>query len=146
MVVAASGALYTDAFFEEGEGDVTAFVPVSGEGDRVVELAASTFAVLTYTGSFADLDQAYGVLGTAVAERGIGGAGPIREHYLTDTVTEVCWPVTAGAAHERPGTGSSRDVPGAALADRGLAWCHVSTRCSVVRWWNEGGWRNRSSR
>ena len=37
------------------------------------------------------------MLGTAVAERGIGGAGPIREHYLTDTVTEVCWPVTAGA-------------------------------------------------
>jgi hypothetical protein len=32
-----------------------------------------------------------------VAERGIGGPGPIREHYLTETSTEVCWPVATGA-------------------------------------------------
>jgi hypothetical protein len=28
-----------------------------------------------------------------VAERGIAGAGPIREHYITESHTEVCWPV-----------------------------------------------------
>ena len=61
-------------------------------------LAAATVAVLVHDGPFADLDQAYGALGTLVAERGIGGPGPIREHYLTETSTEVCWPVSIGAA------------------------------------------------
>ena len=57
---------------------------------------ATTVAVLVHDGPFADLDQTYGALGTLVAERGIGGPGPIREHYLTETSTEVCWPVTTG--------------------------------------------------
>ena len=35
-------------------------------------------------------------LGTAVAEMGVAGPGPIREHYLDRGRTEVCWPV-AGA-------------------------------------------------
>jgi effector-binding domain-containing protein len=49
-----------------------------------------------HEGPVADLDQAYGTLGTIVAERGIGGPGPIREHYLAADRTEVCWPVTPG--------------------------------------------------
>lgn len=99
-IAGAEGALYSDAFFEEGVGEVIAFVPVDGgnEDEGVVGLDSATFAVLTYDGPFADLDQAYGALGTFVAEQGIGGRGPIREHYLTDTVTEVCWPVTTGAS------------------------------------------------
>ena len=95
-VAGADGALYSDAFFETGVGEVTAFVPVAGDGAGAVELPATTAAVLVHQGSFADLDRAYGALGTAVAEMGVAGAGPIREHYLDATSTEVCWPV-AGA-------------------------------------------------
>jgi DNA-binding transcriptional MerR regulator len=91
------GALYPDDLFEEGAGEVTAFVPVKLDGHDVVELPAVTAAVLLHEGSFADLDRAYATLGTVVAERGIGGPGPIREHYLSDTSTEVCWPITTGA-------------------------------------------------
>lgn len=103
-VAGAPGALYPDAFFEAGRAEVTAFVPVTGRGRsgradgpagvEAVELPTSTVAVLVHTGPMADLDQAYGALGTVVAQRGIGGPGPIREHYLGATTTEVCWPVT----------------------------------------------------
>ncbi len=93
------GALYPDEFFEAGTAEVTAFVPVAADaGDTLdaVDLPATTVAVLVHDGPLADLDQAYGTLGTLVAQRGIGGPGPIREHYLTATSTEVCWPVTSG--------------------------------------------------
>jgi DNA-binding transcriptional MerR regulator len=99
-VAGADGALYPDELFELGEAVLTAFVPVVGDlaGDeRVATLPGITAAVLLHEGSFDDLDQAYAALGTAVAERGIGGPGPVREHYLTPTSTEVCWPVSTGA-------------------------------------------------
>jgi DNA-binding transcriptional MerR regulator len=92
------GALYSDEFFEAGEGPVTAFVPVarrlrpSGR-TALVELAASRVAVMIHEGAFAELDQTYGALGTVVSERGVGTTGPIREHYLADDLTEVCWPI-----------------------------------------------------
>jgi len=92
------GALYSDQFFEVGEGEVTAFVPVVGSQKTVEEIVnypALTVALLAHVGSFTDLDRTYGALGTIVAQRGIGGPGPIREHYLNESTTEVCWPVTA---------------------------------------------------
>jgi DNA-binding transcriptional MerR regulator len=107
VVAGADGALYSDEFFEAGEGEVTAFVPVAGGADvepggvehpDAVELDPVTVAVLVHDGPLADLDQAYAALGTVVAEHGIGGPGPIRENYLTETSTEVCWPVTTGAS------------------------------------------------
>jgi DNA-binding transcriptional MerR regulator len=97
-VSGADGALYSDAFFEAGVGEVTAFVPVAGDGAAAVDLPATTAAVLVHEGPFTDLDRAYGALGTAVAEMGVAGAGPIREHYLSDTSTEVCWPVVGAPA------------------------------------------------
>jgi DNA-binding transcriptional MerR regulator len=96
-VVGPDGALYPDEFFEAGRGEVTAFVPVVGDVADAVDLHASTVAALVFDGPFADLDQAYAALGVVVSERGIGGLGPIREHYLTPTTTEVCWPVTTGS-------------------------------------------------
>jgi DNA-binding transcriptional MerR regulator len=93
-VAGPAGALYHDDIFELDEGIVTAFVPTV---DGPLELAATTVAVLVHEGPFAELDRTYAALGTAVAERGIGGPGPIREHYLTESSTEVCWPVTQGA-------------------------------------------------
>ena len=92
------GALYPDELFETGTGEVTAFVPVDLAVAGTVELAAANVAVLVHIGAFTELDQAYGALGTAVAERGIGDVGAIREHYLDGTTTEVCWPVSIGAA------------------------------------------------
>ena len=70
-------------------------------------------AVATHHGSFEDLDQTFGALGAAVAERAIGVRGAIRENYLVgafDTPdaqrhrTEVCWPVfqVSPGVHERP--------------------------------------------
>ncbi|WP_028921721.1 MerR family transcriptional regulator [Pseudonocardia acaciae] len=101
------GALFSAEYFELGVGEVVAYRPVAGEvgGDGrvgVTEIPSAELAVAVHLGSQADLDRAYGALGTYVAEREIGVAGPIREVYLVsgfDTddearhVTEVCWPV-----------------------------------------------------
>jgi len=101
-------ALYsTDYFSLEAGGLVVAYIPVADEvsfGDRtrMLEIPPAELAVAVHTGTFSDLDQTYGALGTYVAEREIGVDGPIREHYLvsafdtddqTRHVTEVCWPV-----------------------------------------------------
>lgn len=109
--VGADSALYPDDLFQDGRGTTTAYVPIAGaervpagarpprpdETFEVIELPAVTAAVLVHDGPFSELDQAYAALGAIVAERGIGGPGPVREHYLSETSTEVCWPVTTGA-------------------------------------------------
>ena len=95
------GALYAEAFFQDEGGEVTAFVPVhpdvvvpaSGRVE-VRELPAIRVAVMQHEGSFDELDQTYGRLGTWVSTQGIGAPGPIREHYPDDDRAEVCWPVT----------------------------------------------------
>lgn len=100
-------ALYSAEFFQLEVGEVTGYVPVTGElrstgRVRMLEIPAAELAVAVHRGSLVNLDETYGALGTYVAEREIGVAGPIREHYLvteSDTddesgyVTEVCWPV-----------------------------------------------------
>ncbi len=92
------GCLYHNEFFTDEVGDVLAFVPVhgqpSGRGDvEPMEIPAAELAVTLHLGPFGELDQAYGALGTYVAEHAIGVDGPIREHYLADQRTEVGWPV-----------------------------------------------------
>jgi DNA-binding transcriptional MerR regulator len=94
------GALYAASFFEDGEGEVIAFVPVRGDvptSGRVVQLEVPGFdaAVARHTGPFDDLDRTYRALGTHVAEHAIGAPGPMREHYLDGDTIEVCWPITA---------------------------------------------------
>jgi DNA-binding transcriptional MerR regulator len=92
------GALYFDEFFQDGLGQIIAFVPVLSRGalgggrTGLFEAPAGDFAVMRHDGPFADLDRTYGALGTVVAERGIGLSGAIREHYPDET-TEVCWPI-----------------------------------------------------
>ena len=100
-------ALYSAEFFQLEVGDVTAYVPVTGElrgtgRVRILEIPAAELAVAVHRGSLVNLDETYGALGTYVAEREIGVAGAIREHYVvtefdtddeSDQVTEVCWPV-----------------------------------------------------
>ena len=105
----ADGALFSPAFFEDDEGEVTAFVPVErapagGLHPRVRELVVPGIAaaVAVHDGPFGDLDRTYGALGTWVLERAAGADGPIREYYLPtgdpddllEHTTEVCWPVT----------------------------------------------------
>jgi effector-binding domain-containing protein len=99
-------ALYRSEFFEAERGEVVAFVPVAGTPAtaisgraRLARIPAAELAVTVYQGAFAEIDQAYGALGTFVAEREIGVQGPIREYYIAGTGdeseqrTEVCWPV-----------------------------------------------------
>jgi len=109
------GALFPAEFFEDEEGEVTAFVPVADTGEptgtlppRVQRLVVPEIsaAVTMHDGPFSDLDRTYGALGTWVLERAAGVDGPIREYYcptgdpddLLAHTTEVCWPV-------RPPTG-----------------------------------------
>jgi DNA-binding transcriptional MerR regulator len=101
------GALYPNEIFEVEQGEVVVFVPVADDvapSGRAApfQIPAAELAVTVHEGSFADLDQAYGALGTYVAERELGVEGPIREHYLVTYThtedesqhrTEVCWPV-----------------------------------------------------
>jgi DNA-binding transcriptional MerR regulator len=100
-------ALYSAGFFQLEAGEVTAYVPVTGEvpgsgGAAMIDIPSAELAVAIHRGPLADLDQTSGALGTYVAEREISADGPIREYYLVgefDTddennyVTEVCWPV-----------------------------------------------------
>jgi DNA-binding transcriptional MerR regulator len=101
-------ALYAAELFQLEAGEITAYIPVTGEvrpGGRatMLDVPAAELAVAVHRGALADLDQTYGALGTYVARREIGADGPIRENYLVtefDTddesrhVTEVCWPVS----------------------------------------------------
>lgn len=97
------GALFPAAFFHEGVGRVTAFLPVLEAGEATIP--GGDYAVALHRGAYEDLDRTYGALGGYVAEHGIGRDGPIREHYLVgpDEVTrpeelrtELCWPIRSG--------------------------------------------------
>jgi DNA-binding transcriptional MerR regulator len=110
------GALYSSEFFELHAGEVIAFVPVAADPGGVgsadlIEIPPAELAVTLHHGPFDDLDRTYAALGSFVAERAIGSAGPIRERYVvttddcaepSDLRTEVGWPVTPGGA---PGGG-----------------------------------------
>ena len=102
------GALFPAEFFEDEEGEITVFVPVSVPADaslpsRVQRLVvpAITAAVAMHDGPFGDLDRTYGALGTWVLQSAAGADGPIREYYLPTGdpddllahTTEVCWPI-----------------------------------------------------
>jgi DNA-binding transcriptional MerR regulator len=106
------GALYPGEFFELEEAEVTAYVPVvegagasrsTSDPSDLVEIPGAELAVMVHDGGYGDTDRTYGALGTAVAIRGLGVDGPIREHYLVGPLdggapeaewrTEICWPV-----------------------------------------------------
>jgi len=110
------GALFPQEFFTDEEGEITVFVPVTGNGNgngdddvdgklpprvSVTTIPAIEAAVTVHDGPFGDLDRTYGALGTWVLERAAGADGPIREYYLPTGdpdnllahTTEVCWPV-----------------------------------------------------
>jgi DNA-binding transcriptional MerR regulator/effector-binding domain-containing protein len=80
-------ALYSADLFELEAGEVTAYVPVTGEVPgsgraAMADIPSAELAVAIHRGPLTDLDQTSGALGTYVAEREIGADGPIREHFL----------------------------------------------------------------
>jgi DNA-binding transcriptional MerR regulator len=98
------GCLYPSELFELEEGEMVAYVPVTTPMEssgrvRVEELPPVELAVMLHPGSYDELDQTYGALGTYVAEQAIGVEGPIREIYLVgplDTVEEGAWRTELG--------------------------------------------------
>jgi effector-binding domain-containing protein len=99
--------LYSEQFFTEAVGDVTAYLPVgetaAGSG-RTEVIPGGPHAVAMHTGAFVDFDKTYAALGSHVAVYETAAPGPIREIYLvspsetTDEAsfrTQVCWPVAA---------------------------------------------------
>jgi DNA-binding transcriptional MerR regulator len=109
------GGLYENDIFADEHGDVVAFIPVEGMAlpsgrVRHAVLPAAEYAVALHQGSFDNLDQTFGALGTYVAERAIGVDGPWRETYLVSTHdspdeaqhrTEICWPIFLTTPGER---------------------------------------------
>jgi DNA-binding transcriptional MerR regulator/effector-binding domain-containing protein len=106
------GALYSEEFFTEAVGEVTAYVPVEmsastgsthipGSGPMIIPGGA--YAVAVHSGSFVDFDRTYAAIGSHVAAYETAAPGPIREVYLVSPPettdenqfrTEVCWPIT----------------------------------------------------
>ena len=103
-----AGALYSEQFFTEAVGEVTAYVPVAappptGPG-RTMILPGGPHAIAIHAGPFVDFDKTYAALGSHVATYETAAPGPIREIYLvsppetTDEAsfrTQVCWPLAA---------------------------------------------------
>ena len=114
-----TGSLFSQAFFEQGVGEVAAFAPVGparrdrathvGDGLRFEVLPAAYYAVAIHAGPYHDLDRTYGALGAHVAEHLITTDNPIREHYLvgpgdvseaTELRTELLWPIDVGSTSQ----------------------------------------------
>lgn len=108
-----AGGIYADEVFTHHRGRATIFVPCVGRvrtmGRVSAELVpAAELAVMTHSGSPADVDRTYAALATYVARHALTVDGPIREYYLVgqrDTAnpghwrTEIGWPVfLTGAA------------------------------------------------
>jgi DNA-binding transcriptional MerR regulator len=109
--VGASGAVATGGFgalfpiqIEDDEAeDIVAFVPVDaaprlGEvslaaGVRVGELPATDVAVVVHHGSLESMVDTYRNLGAWVATNAEPTDLAVREYYLDEVNTEICWPV-----------------------------------------------------
>lgn len=102
-------AAYTDAFYADDSGAVSAWIPVARELPGTDDVACTIvpggrFAVVVHRGDLADYDLSYGLLGGWVATHAESlPDAAIREHYLigpADTPTpedwrsEICWPIT----------------------------------------------------
>ncbi len=97
------GALFPTQLEDDESEDIVAFVPVDAAprldeaslaaGVRVGELPAADVAVVVHHGSFETMVDTYRNLGAWVATNGEPSDLPVREYYLDDVNTEICWPV-----------------------------------------------------
>lgn len=101
-----AAATYDDAFFTQGSGIVTAYVPigpdVTDDGLDPMIIPGGRYAVAEHAGGFDELDRTYAALGSHVARSDVVAPGPIREVYRVgppeatrpdDYRCDVCWPV-----------------------------------------------------
>jgi len=90
------GALFSEELMENEFGEIVALVPGAGRSSgrmQILELPRVEYAVAVHTGPVEQVDRTYAALGAVVAQRSIGIGGPLRENYLGDDRTEICWPV-----------------------------------------------------
>jgi DNA-binding transcriptional MerR regulator len=98
------GGIYANELFSEERGEATLFLPADGKVrpvGRVGPFVAppTELAVITHTGSHADVDRSYGALATYVTEHTLAIEGPVREYYLVgrhDTGDEQAWRTEIG--------------------------------------------------
>jgi DNA-binding transcriptional MerR regulator len=98
------GGIYANELFSEERGEATVFFPADGEVrtvGRVRPFMAPPIelAVITHTGSHADVDRSYGALATYVSEHTLAVEGPVREYYVVgrhDTSDEQAWRTEIG--------------------------------------------------
>jgi DNA-binding transcriptional MerR regulator len=102
-----SGGLYPSELFQHDRAEATVFIPVEGSVRAIgrVEPAvipAAELAVISHSGSLADVDLTYARLGSYATTHEISVNGPLREYYLrgaSDTpdpaqwATEIGWPI-----------------------------------------------------
>jgi DNA-binding transcriptional MerR regulator len=109
----APGGTYAADLFTHERGQVTVFIPCTGQIRPVGRVEAlvvppGELAILIHNGPHDGIDRAYGALATHVAQHALAVDGPVREYYLSgrhDTPdesawrTEIGWPIfqTSGA-------------------------------------------------
>lgn len=103
VAIGGFGALFPTEVMNDETEDIVAFVPVAvaprlGEasiaaGVRVGELPATDVAVVVHHGSFESMVDTYRNLGTWVAINAEPIDSAVREYYLEEFKTEICWPV-----------------------------------------------------
>jgi DNA-binding transcriptional MerR regulator len=97
------GALFPAQIEDDEAEDIVAFVPVDaaprlGEASlaasvRIGELPATDVAVVVHHGSFESMVDTYRNLGAWVAANAATADLAVREYYLDEVNTEICWPV-----------------------------------------------------
>lgn len=97
------GALFPNELVDDDTEDIEAFIPVDvaprlggrelEAGVRVGELPATDVAVVVHHGSFESMVDTYRNLGAWVAANAEPADLAVREHYLDDLNTEICWPI-----------------------------------------------------
>ena len=103
------GGLFDAELFQEDRGGATVFLPLLDDRaspklvgrTELYAMPAAELAIVTHSGSHADIDAAYGELGAYVAAHEIGVDGPQREYYVRDPIatppsewiTEIAWPI-----------------------------------------------------
>jgi len=103
VAIGGFGALFPTAIENDETEDIVAFVSVAAAprldeasiaaGVRVGELPATDVAVAIHHGSFESMVDTYRNLGTWVATNAEPIDMAVREYYVEEFKTEICWPV-----------------------------------------------------
>ena len=102
-----SGGLYASELFQHDRGEATVFIPVHGPVRAIgrvapVVIPPAELAIISHSGSLADVDLTYGKLGSYATAHEISVDGPLREYYLRGAIdtpdpagwtTEIGWPI-----------------------------------------------------